>query len=290
MGDPIVVALDGSEKDDRALVLAAALADLSGADLHLVRVLSPPSRGVASQAELLGVDVSAVTGRREVERLVAEIRAHLDSSSGHRVTSAVLEADDVAAELIAHAVERDALVLVMATRAARAPGRVLCGSVADRVMRESPRPVMMVPPRTEYMRGKRVQIERVLVPLDGSALATRSLDFLLDLPRAERLRYTLLEVVPPSGDLAAADHRLHVAAGRAPADVWARIEVAAVEAREPAPAIIAAVREALVDLIAMSTRGASGLERLMLGSVAEGVVRGSDVPVLLMTPTMLARE
>jgi hypothetical protein len=45
----------------------------------------------------------------------------------------------------------------------------------------------------------------------------------------------------------------------------------------------------LIDAIAMSTRGRSGLRRLMLGSVAEGVVRASEVPVLLVTPANLGR-
>jgi len=38
----------------------------------------------------------------------------------------------------------------------------------------------------------------------------------------------------------------------------------------------------------MSTRGEGGLRRLILGSVAEGVVRAGEVPVLLLTPAMLA--
>jgi nucleotide-binding universal stress UspA family protein len=290
MVDPIVVALDGSDKDERALVMAEALADLSGADLHLVRILDPPSKRLTSQSEFIGLDVAAVTGRRDVEQHLDETALQLARSGGYRVTTAVLEAGDVAAALIRHAVERGALVVVMATRAAGAPGRALGGSVADQVMRESPRPVFMVPPGADYVRGKRVRIERVLVPLDGSALATRSLDFLLDLPRARALHYTLLEVVPPAADRTAAEHRLHAAASRARALGAARFELATLEASEPAPAIVAAVREALVDMIAMSTRGASGLQRMVLGSVAEGVVRGSEVPVLLLTPTSLAVE
>ena len=56
------------------------------------------------------------------------------------------------------------------------------------------------------------------------------------------------------------------------------------EAAEPAVAITRAVSEELVDFIAMSTHGSSGLKRFVLGSVAEKVVRESIVPVLLVTP------
>ena len=65
------------------------------------------------------------------------------------------------------------------------------------------------------------------------------------------------------------------------------VEVAVLEASDPSAAIAATVREALVELIAMSTRGAGGLRRMVLGSVAEGVVRASEVPVMLLTPADL---
>jgi nucleotide-binding universal stress UspA family protein len=67
------------------------------------------------------------------------------------------------------------------------------------------------------------------------------------------------------------------------------VQTGVVEADEPAEAIAATVREALVELIAMSTRGAGGLRRFVLGSVAEGVVRASEVPVMLLTPTDLGQ-
>jgi nucleotide-binding universal stress UspA family protein len=47
--------------------------------------------------------------------------------------------------------------------------------------------------------------------------------------------------------------------------------------------ILDAIRKDLIELIAMSTRGESGLRRLVLGSVAEQVVRHSEIPVLLVT-------
>jgi nucleotide-binding universal stress UspA family protein len=130
----------------------------------------------------------------------------------------------------------------------------------------------------------------VLVPLDGSALAARSLDFLLALPRADELEYVLLEVVPPGAERerAEAERRLAAAADRARSRGAKTVEVAVLEADDPAGAIVAAVREALVELIAMSTRGAGGLRRIALGSVAEGVVRASEIPVMLLTPTDLA--
>lgn len=51
---------------------------------------------------------------------------------------------------------------------------------------------------------------------------------------------------------------------------------------EPAPEIIDYVKRANIDLIAMTTHGRTGLGRLVLGSVAESVLRSVDVPVLLL--------
>jgi nucleotide-binding universal stress UspA family protein len=59
--------------------------------------------------------------------------------------------------------------------------------------------------------------------------------------------------------------------------------VRVIESADAGTVIVDAIRNELVELIAMSTRGESGLRRLVLGSVAEHVVRHSEVPVFLVT-------
>jgi nucleotide-binding universal stress UspA family protein len=180
-------------------------------------------------------------------------------------------------------------------------------------MRESPRPVVLVPPGTDDIKGKQLRLERVLVPLDGSPFGLAAVDQLLELRGGSGLEYVLLEVVtsgfvgvaPPglsgladapampeaySGlpDIAqaraAAEERLNGVANRLRAQGAKSVRVRVVEAGDPATAINRVVREELIDFVAMSTRGSSGLKRLVLGSVAEKVVRDSVVPVLLVTP------
>jgi len=93
----------------------------------------------------------------------------------------------------------------------------------------------------------------------------------------------VLRVVSRTPDQAAAEdaeRQLESLAGRARRHV-AAADVRVVESDKPASAIVGAVRRELADVIAMSTRGAGGLERLILGSVATGVARKSEVPVLL---------
>ena len=265
MSTQVILALDGSEKDERARSVAAAVVALTGAALHMVRV------GDSREEASLSAAASRVA--KEVPR---------------RVTWRVLDGSDAGEALVRYAAESRPLMVVMATRAAGAAGRAIRGSVADQVMRECTSPVMLVPPGAEYMAGKHVQFVRVLVPLDGSPLSARALDYLLRLPSAAALEYALLEVVARDADRPAALRRLEDAAQRVRRAGATVVDSDVAVGGEPATVIAAAVRETLVDVVAMSSRGASGVRRLVLGSVAEGVIRSCEVPVLLLTPASLA--
>jgi nucleotide-binding universal stress UspA family protein len=286
-GRPVIASVDGSDKAARAIAVAAALAKFLDADLCVLRVMDVPSNRLLAHAKAIGLDHSAVTGLREVEAQLADAVAGVRVGPGHRITVDVLEARDVADAIIEQAAHRDAHALVIATRAPGAVGRALTGSVGDRVMRESPRPVVLVPPRADSLGGKNVQIARVLVPQDSSSLAFRCLEFLIDLPNARDLEYVLLEVVATESARPLADATLAASAAWLRSRGAKSVEVLVGVSTDPAAAIIGAVREVLPDFIAMSTRGASGLGRLFLGSVASGVVRRSELPVLLLTPRML---
>ncbi|HET7189513.1 MAG TPA: universal stress protein [Gemmatimonadaceae bacterium] len=265
MPNHVVLALDGSEKDERALAAAAAIVELTGAELQVVRV-----------------------GDSRVETSLSAIVSRLATEVKGPVSWKVLAGDDAAEALVRYAAESRPLMVVMATRAAGAAGRTMRGSVADQVMRECASPVMLVPPGAAYVAGKHLEFSRVLVPLDGSPLSARALDYVLRLPSAAALEYALLEVVPRDADRPAALQRLDDVVRRVRATGATDVDADVGVAREPAPVIAAAVRESLADIIVMSSRGASGVRRLVLGSVAEGVIRRCEVPVLLLTPASLA--
>jgi len=136
----------------------------------------------------------------------------------------------------------------------------------------------------------------VLVPYDFSRYADRALGLAVELARADRGKVVVLHAIPrlsvvvgvPPGAFPAAavtsrmatdqEARLRarvqraVGRGRTPA-VTCRVVVA-----DPFSAIAAAARSATV--IVMGTLGLTGLPRLLLGSVAEKVVRHAPVPVL----------
>jgi nucleotide-binding universal stress UspA family protein len=137
----------------------------------------------------------------------------------------------------------------------------------------------------------------MLVPLDGSDLAETILPLVEQVAGPLEAEVILLRVVEPVSTAAAL-----VSAGVVSPDTLARHELEAkrylaqMEPRlakkglrvrtqvangPPAKEILVAAQAISADLIAMVTHGRSGLGRVLLGSVAEAVLRASPVPVLL---------
>jgi nucleotide-binding universal stress UspA family protein len=134
-------------------------------------------------------------------------------------------------------------------------------------------------------------IKHILVPVDFSPASERSLDKALQLARAFDARVTLLHVwsLPAVGyaeGLAWPIDDLQQAAREALAEVYAKTvklhpktDSVLLEGNEWRQ-ILETVNSRGCDLVVMGTHGRRGLPRLLLGSVAERVVRPSPVPVL----------
>lgn len=132
--------------------------------------------------------------------------------------------------------------------------------------------------------------DRVLVPLDGSPLALGIVGVVTRLLRGTAAELTLLRVVGPRS---AAQYDpmpgVELAMGRQLREVQERLSPG-LTARlqlvrgDPAEEIVRCARESGHDLVAMSTHGRAGLERWLRGSVAEGVLRTCDLPLLLANP------
>ena len=138
-----------------------------------------------------------------------------------------------------------------------------------------------------------MKIERILVPLDGSALAEQALTKALDLAEGREPVCLLLRAAEastwPGVDPTDAQIRVVHEAEQYLDAVQARLAAKGLRKVEtsvwygpPASAIVEAARVANADLIVMTTHGRSGLGRLILGSVAEAVLRGTSVPILLL--------
>lgn len=139
--------------------------------------------------------------------------------------------------------------------------------------------------------------DKILVPTDGSKAAVEAADDAFDLAEQLEAEVVVVSVVED----ALVDDKIY---GNPPADVERVREIATNAAEDlvdeaesrgldadpvviqgsPAPEIIAQAESSEADMIAMGTHGRSGLDRVLLGSVADKVVRKADVPVLTIRP------
>src|SRR5690349_20756165 len=94
---PVIAAVDGSDKAVRAVAVGAAIAKLAGADLNVMRVIAVPSERMLSHAEAIGLDVAVVSGRREAEAGLADAVAGVTVGPDHGVAIEVVQGTDVAA-------------------------------------------------------------------------------------------------------------------------------------------------------------------------------------------------
>ncbi|MGZ8430263.1 MAG: universal stress protein [Candidatus Deferrimicrobiaceae bacterium] len=144
--------------------------------------------------------------------------------------------------------------------------------------------------------------DKILVPLDGSALAERAIRHAEEVARGSRGEILLLQavnlpmpvvpeavLVPDSKWLAEAkkDATRYLEVIATPLrEAGIRVRTL-VDERPPADAILHVATREEVDLIVMSTHGRGGLSRLLMGSIAESVFRSTSRTVMLVKPEPL---
>lgn len=290
----ILVPLDGSSLAECALPNAERLARAAGARMLLVRATT--ARGVP------GGDPAEAQARavRQAESYLAEIA---DQLGGPGVVETAVFYGDPAEAILTEVNLRHADLVVMATHSRVGLDRLVYGSVAEAIMSHSPVPVLLVRAGLPAP-GSFGDQPRILVPLDGSAFAEEALAVAREL--AERIGGELLlvqSVVPPlhgqttpdgriistvDQELAALradvhDYLQHVAQ-RLAADTDGRPISIEVRVGPPVETIVEAAREREAAIVVMATHGRTGLARLLLGSVAAGVVHAGDRAVVLVRP------
>lgn len=291
----ILVPLDGSAFSEQALPQAMGMARRTGAVIELVHVHQP---GLA-----IGLTMGApVPLTPAAARMEEDERAWL-AGLASRLTRAGVRAEytrltgSPANTLAAYTAQSGADLVVMTTHGRSAATRMWLGSVADRLVRQLSVPVLLVRPRDgAYLPDEARKIECVLVPVDGSAAAEEILPFVTALAGTQGVRYIVVEVLPreaamvrptvdePEAPEAPALRRDVEDAAEMLRQAGCTVETELLFHDSPAVALLefATVRGA--DMIAISTHGKGRAERLLLGSVADKVVRGSTVPVLVYRP------
>jgi nucleotide-binding universal stress UspA family protein len=194
MHNAILVPLDGTSFAEAALPVAMSLARRDHLPLRLVTVWEPYLRlyDVSGALALLEREQ-----HRQRHRYMAETARRVQEASGRPV--AVEYHKGLAGEILPALPGTGEVDLVVMSTHARGPlARMTLGSVADRMVRHCPAPVLLVRP-DDLTRAVRLEpgpsLRRIVVPLDGSELAERALqESVLTSPR-EPVEITLLRVL-----------------------------------------------------------------------------------------------
>jgi len=273
----ILVPVDGSPEASAALPYVAALAT---PEMEIVLLTVVPS-ATGADAARAGLETAAQRMR------VAGQSVRTEVATGNP-----------ARRIVDTAVELRAEMIVMASHGRGAVGRLIYGSVADRVGHESPVPVMVV--RARQLAPGPVGITRLVVPLDGSSRAESALPVATTISRRLGTPISLVRVVDPADVLPPA-----VGVGEAiPFEIYDEAEkeieqearryldTMAQKLREqglpvtisllmgsPASSIEEATH--LGDVVVLSSHERTRVMRWLLGSVAEKLTREDESPVIL---------
>jgi nucleotide-binding universal stress UspA family protein len=301
----LLVPLDRSSFAEQALPLALSIARRADARLDLVEVHALYALEDHA-ASWVPFDEERDAQRKRQEQLYLEATAKwLTSMSPVSATAGVLPGSAVLPATVADAIlERaragQADLIVMATHGRGPLSRFGVGSLADELLRRARVPVLLVRPRKQDSGiVPEPVLDNILILLDGSALAEQVLVPALDLARLMEAPCSLLRVVesrsspadrgrdgPP--EKAQAEAYLECVAA------WVRdqgVQVGArvIVARHAVKAILEEAAGQASNLIALATHGRGGLQRLLLGSVADRVVRAAGSPVLVYRPTTMTQ-
>jgi len=262
----ILAACDGSPESEEAFAAMLPLLRTGNPDVLVVYVFENPHASYNPPAQLA--------------KTCAALRAN-----GVQARLQTLEGKP-AAEIVRLAKERDADLIVMSTQGRGGLRRLLMGSVAEAVIRTSDIPVLVARPGTAAGDWK-----RMVVALDGS---TRGEDILQDvIPLAERLKASveLIRVALPPMTIGGLGDAPGAMVADDPLPYLKQLQSrlagegfdAAVKALDgrAAAEIVRHATESGASLLCLTTHGRTGLERVLMGSVAEEVVRNAPCPVLL---------
>jgi nucleotide-binding universal stress UspA family protein len=290
----ILVPLDGSPFAEHALPLAIALARRAHAHIHLVAV-STPFSAAAFQGVSLGMPELEAELTGHYRTYLEGIAARLGERVNVPITSAVFYGE-IAPTLCKLAGSGHYDLVAMATHARSPFGRFWLGSVADEMIHHATLPLLLVRPESEAVNlDEEPDLGRVVVPLDGSALAEAIIDPAIALagliPDVEIVLVRAIAATPSEEAADVADSLTWTEAQRYLDHIAARLQARGLRVRthvvfddKPAEAILDEIKDEHAGLVALETHGRGGLSRLLHGSVAEKVVRGAHIPVLIHRP------
>jgi nucleotide-binding universal stress UspA family protein len=292
----ILIPIDASTNSQSAAMLGLEFARKLGASVKVIHVLQPRVM-YPLQVETFYDEETRAHG----QEIIKPWHTHAERL-GITCETVVIESPlwNTGKAIVEAAKESDCDLIVMGTHGREGLARLLLGSVAEHVSRLAVQPVMLV--RSGTMNAlKSHPFEKLFVAVDGSDNSDMALGVAHELCRHLNSSLEIAHVVPdlpipltdPVGAYAAFDYaglaKTLEETGReilskavkntTVGNVSSSLVLAG--GQRISAAILTAVRDASSDLIVIGTHGRSGMDRLLLGSVAEGVIHHAEMPVLL---------
>ncbi|MCK9418259.1 MAG: universal stress protein [Nitrospirae bacterium] len=283
--EKLLLATDASQFSEGAIREAIRLAKRCSSKLSVLSVIetNPEYETIAPQL---------------LEKAEKSAQEHLGSvkerakKEGVDCTTSILEGEDSFNYISDEAAKNKVSMIIMGRRGRSGLKRLMMGSVTSRVIGHAPCNVLVVP------KAAQVDFKSIVVATDGSKYSLAAASEAIGLAKQNKSELTVISVVPselmtPTDiDLTMthkeliADKEMHEAEKNVKSvKEAAQKEGVAVKAfvmsGRPADAIIEIARDKNADLIVLGSHGRTGLEKLLMGSVAERVIVLSSCAVLV---------
>lgn len=288
-GSRILVPLDGSAAAEHALAPAARIAQATGSSIVLARIVPVRMWTLGWPGTAIPEDVYQRLLEDE-DKVTLDYLTHMaDELATQSVSAQIYTERGAAADLLLRLEQRFRTgLVVMTTHGRTGMARLALGSIADRIVRAGRAPVLLVRPFAAAS-NRANTLGSALVPLDGSPVSETVLGMVEQLAGSLVRRVTLLRSVnavePASAYLEAQQYieaqrlKLIERLDRLQCEVTVTATVV-LATGEAAPSILAQASHDY-DLIMMATHGDTGVRRWAVGSVADGVLCDTPVPLLL---------
>lgn len=283
----ILCPVDFFPASDAAVSYAAGLASNYDAKLHLLHVTTP----VVPVSFEYAIDTTEITksmeqsSAEEMKKLAARAK-----EAGVAVTTEV-RSGDVYDEITEAIEEMKPELVVMGTHGRRGVERWFMGSTTEKLLRRSPVPLVTISATGEQP-GSSPMFRRILVTTDFSDGTTDALSYAFSVAQENESRITLLHVVHDVAADLSGKYRDSLVQGvrkqledLVPSETrnWCDV-VTRVETGVPYRIILRTLEDEKIDLLVMNIHGKGMLDRALLGSNAERVVRAASCPVMLIPP------
>lgn len=277
---------DGSSCARQAYAHATYLADRHGAEVHVLNVVEERTNNLDNLSELIELREADI-----LEQLHIPVPESQRPQTKERIHREKVTNPSAAGGILDYAGAHDIDLIVMGTHGRRGVKRVLIGSVAEEVVRLSTCPVFTVCERGDP--APEEAVNRILVPVDFSKHTAALLQHARELAVTYDAQLDLLHVVeglsipsvygvkPVSINSPDVQERVRKRLDEYAAEMQlsGRTLASHVRSGHPAHEVLDFIDEHAVDLVAIATHGRTGFERLLIGSVAEKVVRMASCPV-----------